>query len=85
MRYERSDAQEQLLLSYVLATAVVAEEGILDRDAFEGVRSALQVGGERQAMVLMCCRTAALRPLSGGHRGARCRWAAVEVRCLVSA
>lgn len=47
MRYERSDAQEQLLLSYVLATAVVAEEGILDRDAFEGLRAALQVGRRR--------------------------------------
>lgn len=46
-RYERPDALKALLLSYILAVAVVADEGVLDKEQFEELRAALKVPRNR--------------------------------------
>ncbi|EFJ50486.1 hypothetical protein VOLCADRAFT_88884 [Volvox carteri f. nagariensis] len=52
VRYERPDAQKQLLLSYILAVAVVAEDGFLDKPQFEDLREALKLDAAKLAAAL---------------------------------
>ncbi|KAG2424150.1 hypothetical protein HXX76_014683 [Chlamydomonas incerta] len=51
-RYERPDALKALLLSYILAAAVVADEGVLDMEQFEDLRAALKMDASKMAAAL---------------------------------
>ncbi|GIL91933.1 hypothetical protein Vretimale_18617 [Volvox reticuliferus] len=53
VRYERSSAQRQLLISYILAVVMVAEDGFLDALQFEELRDALQMDS---AQLVTCLR-----------------------------
>ncbi|GLI60300.1 hypothetical protein VaNZ11_002414 [Volvox africanus] len=53
VRYERSIAQKQLLISYILAVAMVAEDGFLDAEQFEELRDILKM---EPAVLLTCLR-----------------------------
>ncbi|PNH03717.1 hypothetical protein TSOC_010193 [Tetrabaena socialis] len=59
VRYERPDAQKQLLLSYILAVAVMAEEGFMDKEQFEELRSSLKMDASKlaNAMQQIGCHT----------------------------
>ncbi|KAG2430289.1 hypothetical protein HYH02_013767 [Chlamydomonas schloesseri] len=60
-RYERPDALKALLLSYILAVAVVAEDGVLDKEQFEDLRAALKMDASKlsAALVQLGCSTKA--------------------------
>eukprot|EP00198_Chlamydomonas_reinhardtii_P010909 XP_001700246.1 predicted protein [Chlamydomonas reinhardtii] len=60
-RYERPDALKALLLSYILAVAVVADEGVLDKEQFEELRAALKMDATKMAAALgqLGCQTKA--------------------------
>ncbi|GIL65703.1 hypothetical protein Vafri_19382 [Volvox africanus] len=53
IRYERSNAQKQLLISYTLAVAMVAEDGFLEAEQVEELRDILKM---ESAVLLACLR-----------------------------
>ncbi|KXZ55006.1 hypothetical protein GPECTOR_3g17 [Gonium pectorale] len=62
-RYERTDAQKALLLSYILAVAVVAEEGYLSPEEFNSLRTALKMDAAKLCLALqqIGCTTKAVK------------------------
>lgn len=71
-RYMRTGSQEQLLLSYIAAVAMVAEEGFMELEQFEELREAIKV-----------CRTMCLETIGFSHDG--CSAGCITVGALLPA
>ncbi|GLC53952.1 hypothetical protein PLESTB_000807800 [Pleodorina starrii] len=63
VRYSRTDAQKAMLLSYILAVAVVVEDGFMDKEEFEELRGALKLEATKvaTAMQQLGCSVKAVR------------------------
>ncbi|KAG2482292.1 hypothetical protein HYH03_018777 [Edaphochlamys debaryana] len=71
VRYERPDALKALLLGYVLAAALVLEEGFMDREQFEELRRGLKMDAPKLAQALQqlgaVCKATKLKVERDGH------------------